>query len=97
MTAAALALLVGVLCLVGAFARLGFSGQPAVGHVLIGYMTGIAVLMIASQLRKISGITVSGDEFVALVTDFVRNMRSVHWPTLAPAACVLPMLLALVR
>ena len=32
--------------------------------VLVGYMTGIAILMIASQLGKITGVPVSGDEFV---------------------------------
>ena len=38
-------------------------------------MTGIAILMIASQLGKITGAPVSGDEFVGLVRSFAAQYR----------------------
>ncbi|AMO63122.1 sulfate ABC transporter [Mycolicibacterium phlei] len=94
---AALALVVGVLCLVGSLARVGFLANLLSGPVLTGYMTGVAVLMIASQLGKVSGITVSGDEFTALAQSFIRNLTSVHWPTVILAAGVLALLWALDR
>ena len=53
-TAAALALAVGVICLICWLARLGFLANLLSHPVLIGYMAGIAVLMIVSQLGKVS-------------------------------------------
>ena len=95
--AAALALLVGVLCLVAALGRLGFLANLLSGPVLIGYMTGIAVLMIASQLGKLTGAPVSGEGIVDMVRSFAVNSDRLHWPTLALAVGVLRLLLALGR
>jgi SulP family sulfate permease len=53
--AAILAVLVGAVCFFGALARLGFLANMLSRPVLVGYMTGIAILMIASQLGKITG------------------------------------------
>ena len=62
--AAVLALLVGAICLLGGIARLGFLADLLSRPVLIGYMTGIAIVMIASQLGKTTGVAVQGDEFI---------------------------------
>src|SRR3954469_16927589 len=95
--AATLAVLVGAVCFVGALARLGFLANMLSRPVLVGYMTGIAILMIASQLGKITGTPVSGDEFVGLMRSFVRDIDQCHWPTAALAASVLLLLLAFGR
>jgi sulfate permease, SulP family len=95
--AAVLAVLVGVLCFVGALARLGFLANLLSRPVLVGYMTGIAILMIASQLGKITGAPVSGDEFISLVRAFAGGISHIHWPTTALAASVLMLLLILGR
>jgi high affinity sulfate transporter 1 len=97
MLAAALAVLVGLLCLVGAVARLGFLANMLSGPVLVGYMTGIAVLMIVSQLGKVTGARVSGEEILDMVASFGANLHLVHWPTIALAAGVLSLLLAMGR
>ena len=59
--AAALALAVGVLCVLGWVARLGFLANLLSRPVLVGYMAGIAVLMIVSQLGKVTGIAIEGE------------------------------------
>lgn len=97
MLAATLAVLVGAVCLVGALARLGFLANMLSRPVLVGYMTGIAILMIASQLGKITGAPVSGDEFVDLMRSFAHSIGESHWPTMALAASVLVLLLGLGR
>jgi high affinity sulfate transporter 1 len=97
MLAAILAVLVGAVCFVGAVARLGFLANMLSRPVLVGYMTGIAILMIASQLGKITGAPVSGDEFVGLMRSFAQNIQQCHWPTMALAGSVLILLLALGR
>ncbi|OBG19879.1 sulfate transporter [Mycolicibacterium celeriflavum] len=94
---ATLAVLVGVLCLVGAVARLGFLANMLSGPVLIGYMTGIAVLMVASQLGTITGVPVAGDEFASLVSGFVRSIELIHWPTVVLAVSVLALLVCFGR
>jgi sulfate permease, SulP family len=91
--AAALALIVGGLCLFGWLARLGFLADLLSHPVLIGYMAGIAVFMIVSQLKKITGVPVEGDSLVAEVASFLANADQVHLPTLALAAAVLVFLL----
>ncbi len=95
--AAALAVLVGLVCSLGALARLGFLANMLSRPVLVGYMTGIAFLMIASQLGKVTGAPVSGDEFVDLIRTFVADSNQCHWPTIILAASVLALLLAFDR
>lgn len=95
MLAAALAVLVGVVCLVAALARLGFLANMLSGPVLVGYMTGIAVLMIASQLGKVTGAPVSGEGIADMVRSFLDNADRLHWPTLVLASGVLILLLVL--
>ena len=65
--AATLALLVGGICLLGRLARLGFLADLLSKPVLVGYMAGVAVIMISGQLGKITGVAVEGDEFVPQV------------------------------
>jgi SulP family sulfate permease len=97
MLAATLAVLVGAVGFIGAISRLGFLANMLSRPVLVGYMTGIAILMIASQLGKITGTPVSGDEFVGLMRSFGHNIEQCHWPTVALASLVLLLLLGLGR
>jgi len=91
--AATLALLVGALCLLGAAARLGFLADLLSRPVLVGYMAGVAVIMIVGQLGKISGVPVAGDSVVASLRSFFTNLDEVHLPTLLLGAGVLAFLL----
>lgn len=95
--AAAAALLVGGLCFTAGLLRIGFLADLLSRPVLVGYMTGVAVIMIGSQLGKVTGVPVAGDEFVDLVRSFVAGLADVHWPTVALSAAVLGLLLALSR
>ena len=85
-TAAALALAVGAICLICWLARLGFLANLLSHPVLIGYMAGIAGLMIVSQLGKVSGIAVEGDSVLSELRFFVTHLGEVHLPTLLVAA-----------
>lgn len=91
--AAALALVVGGLCLVAWLARLGFLADLLSKPVLVGYLAGIAVLMIVSQLEKVTGVPVSGDEVVPQVRSFIEGLDGVHVPTVLLATGVLVLLL----
>jgi sulfate permease, SulP family len=95
--AAALALAVGAICLICWSARLGFLANLLSHPVLIGYMAGIAVLMIVSQLGKVSGMSVDGDSTLSELWFFVTHLGQVHLPTLLVAAGSFALLVALQR
>jgi MFS superfamily sulfate permease-like transporter len=90
--AAALALLVGGVCLLGRLARLGFLADLLSRPVLVGYLAGIALIMISGQLENVTGVPTTGDTFVAEVVSFVRAAGQAHLPTLLLSACVLAFL-----
>ncbi|MFE6857339.1 SulP family inorganic anion transporter [Nocardia sp. NPDC057668] len=93
--AAVLALLVGVICVLGAFARLGVLAELLSKPVLVGYLAGTAGIMIAGQLGRVTEVPVDGETIPAQVVSFVSNLGDLHWPTAIFAACVLAALLAL--
>jgi sulfate permease, SulP family len=87
-TAAALALAVGAICLLGRFARLGFLADLLSRPVLVGYMAGIAVLMVVSQLGKLTGMPVEGDTPLRESVYVLQHLDDVRGPTLAMALSV---------
>ena len=91
--AATLALVVGGLCLLARAARLGFLADLLSKPVLVGYMAGIAVLMIVSQLETVTGIPVTGDGVLAELASFVGGLDRLHPATTLLAAGVLALLL----
>ena len=91
--AAALAVVVGGLCLLARVARLGVLAELLSKPVLIGYLAGIAVLMIVSQLGKVTGVPMSGDSTFAEVASFVRGLDELQPATALLAAAVLVLLL----
>ncbi len=95
--AAALAVLVGVICLVAGLCRLGFLADLLSRPVLAGYMAGVAVIMIAGQLGKVTGVAVDGDEFVDQIRSFAAGLGGFHPATSLLAAAVLVLLFALNR
>ncbi len=93
--AATLALLVGVICLVAGLLRLGFLANLLSRPVLVGYLAGIAAMMVASQLGRLTGVTVSGDSIIEQVRSFVTAVPELRWPTVALSAAVLAVIFAL--
>ena len=91
--AAALCLVVGGWCILAWVGRLGFLADLLSKPVLVGYMAGIAAIMVGSQLGKLTGIRVDADSFVTEVGFVVSHLDEVHLPTLTLAAGVLAFLL----
>src|SRR6476659_2141837 len=80
--AAALALVVAGICVLGWLGGLGFLADLLSRPVLIGYMAGVAAIMVASQLGKLTGIPVEAEAFVPQVREVVTNLDQAHTPTL---------------
>ena len=92
---ATLAILVGAICFIGYIARLGFLANLLSKPILVGYMAGVALMMIAGQLGKISGISIPGNSVFAQVSTFIQQLDFIHWPTLILAGLVFWFLLAI--
>ncbi|OUC16441.1 MAG: sodium-independent anion transporter [Alkalinema sp. CACIAM 70d] len=95
--AAVMALLVGGVCLVGYGARLGFLANLLSKPILVGYMAGVALIMIVSQLGKVTGIKIEADSLLGTLQEFVTHLHQVHLPTLAVATVVLAFLITVQR
>ena len=94
--AATLALLVGAMAAAAWVLRLGFVADLLSRPVLVGYMAGVAFIMIAGQLGRITGVPVTGEEFTGQLRSFARDAGMAQPAILAVAAAVLAFL-ALLR
>jgi len=72
--AAALALMVGAICVGAAAARLGFLTDLLSRPVRVGYMNGIALTVIVSQVPKLMGFSVAGSDFLGESIGIVRGV-----------------------
>ncbi|MFJ9626800.1 SulP family inorganic anion transporter [Streptomyces sp. NPDC101175] len=95
--AAALAATVGLLCLAAWAVRLGFVADLLSRPVLIGYLAGVALIMIVDQLPKLTGVPTTGSAFFPQLWSFVRHLDRLHTPTLLFAAVLLGFLFTVAR
>jgi high affinity sulfate transporter 1 len=90
---AILGIMVGIICLFAGVIRLGFLADLLSKPILAGYMAGLAVIMIASQLGKFTGAPVEGDEVIEQVKSLWSVRDQIHNPTLMFSMAVLAVLL----
>ena len=93
--ASTLALLVGLMAVVAWLLRLGFVADLLSRPVLVGYMAGVALIMIGDQLRHVTGVPVTGQVFFAQVGSFARGLGHIQPTVLATSLSVLGFLLLL--
>ncbi|MFE1443517.1 SulP family inorganic anion transporter [Streptomyces sp. NPDC058739] len=93
--AATLAVTVGLLCLVARAVRLGFLADLLSRPVLIGYMTGVALIMMVDQLPRLTGVGTTGTDFFPQLWSFVTNLPDADIATVVLSAAVLAFLFAL--
>ncbi len=93
--AALLAVAVGALSVLAWVLRLGFVADLLSQPILVGYMAGVAVIMIIGQLEKVTGVPVEGASLPAEVVSFARNLDEIHVGTFILAMASLLLLFAL--
>ena len=93
--ASTLALLVGLMAMVAWLLRLGFVADLLSRPVLVGYMAGVALIMIGDQLTHVTGVPVIGQVFFAQVGSFARGLGHIQPTVLATSLSVLGFLLLL--
>jgi SulP family sulfate permease len=76
--AAMTALLVGGIALLARVARLGFITDFLSKPILVGYIFGVTLIVIGSQLGKMFGIKLESDQFFQQVVELIRRLGETH-------------------
>jgi sulfate permease, SulP family len=81
--AAALAILIGIICILAGKFKMGFVADFFSKPILVGYIAGTALIVIASQLGKIFGISLVNDDFFPKIWELITSLDQTHLLTLA--------------
>jgi high affinity sulfate transporter 1 len=95
--AAMLAVMVGLFMIFGAVARFGFLADLLSKPVRLGFLAGIAVLVVVSQLPELFGFAAGGDGLLDDICAFVGEIDRTDPTSLAVGAGVLAVVAALSR
>jgi high affinity sulfate transporter 1 len=91
--AAALALLVGVLFVAAFLLRLSWMADYFSRPVLIGYIHGVAVVLVISQLGKVLGLDIDERNPLPQLWEEIRELGDIQWTTFAVGAISIAVLL----
>lgn len=94
---AALALVVAGICIAGAVARLGFLASLLSKPVLVGYITGVGLTLLSSQIAGFTGVTITSATFFPRLGELLADLGDVDGTTLALAVGTLTLILAFKR
>jgi high affinity sulfate transporter 1 len=92
-----LAILVGLIEVGLGVGKLGFVADLLSSEVQVGYMNGLAIVIIVGQLPKLSGFSTDADTFVDEVREFVTNFDQRDGAALAVGLVTLAVLVGLPR
>ena len=93
--AAMLAVLVGGIAVVGRIIRLGWVADYFSRSVLVGYLHGIAIVLVCGQLGKFFGVPIDANDPIPQLKEFFGELGQVHGLTTLVAVVSLGILLVL--
>lgn len=75
-------ILIGIACIIALVGKLGFMSEFLSRPILLGYMAGLALAVIASQAPRLFGIDpVPGANFFTSIAHILANLSSANLPT----------------
>ena len=95
--AAVLSILSGGVLLLAARLKLGIIADLLSRPVLIGYLNGASLVLIATQLGKMFRIKTEGEEFFELVYVVIERLPETHLPTFVFGVLLVGLLVGLAR
>ena len=93
----ALAVLAGVVCILAGLCRAGFIANFLSRPILIGFLNGMGLTIIAGQLGKILGFKMEGSDFFPRLAETAAKLSQIHWPTAIFSFALLMLFLGLKR
>lgn len=95
---AVLSIFIGIASVGAVFARVSFLADFLSRPILLGYMAGLAIVVIVSQLPKLFGISApASSNVLGVIGTVFSNLSDIQWPTLFIAMCTLIVGLALTK
>ena len=95
--AAMLALLTGAVLILAGMLRLGFLADFFSRPVLLGFINGVAVIIIVSQLPQFLGVKVHANSTLGSLWQLLGHLGDVHWRTLLLGLALVTMLALVAR
>ena len=94
-----LALLAGGLCILAGLARFGFITNLLSKPIRLGYLNGIALTVIVSQLPKLLGFSASGDGLIRQTVSLIQGIAQgmTNWTCFAIGAACLAIVITFKR
>ncbi|HKD36507.1 MAG TPA: SulP family inorganic anion transporter, partial [Pirellulales bacterium] len=89
---AAFAIAVGVMCLLSGALRLGFIANFLSRPILTGYLCGISLTLLTSQIGRLTTVQVEAKGLLRPLIELGGHLTQIHLPTLAFGAAVLLLL-----
>ena len=94
---AGLALVVAAICVVAAAARLGFIASVLSKPILVGYITGVGLTLLSSQIAGFTGVPIEAERLFPRFRELAGSLDQVHLGTTAVGAATLALILVLRR
>ncbi len=95
--AAELGLLTGAVLMLSAWLKLGVIADLLSRPVLIGYLNGASLILIATQLGKLLGVSTPGDAFFPVIGSLIGQVSKTHLPTLVLGVTLMALMVVLAR
>lgn len=92
MTAGAIALGVGVICLFGSMLRLGNLASLLSRPILVGFFVGVAISIIVGQIDRVTGVSINADGLIAPLVELAQKAELIHPPSVLLAAAMFTVL-----
>lgn len=80
--AAAIAALVGILCFLASWLRLGFVANFLSRPILIGFMAGISLSILIGQIGRFTGVKIDSEGLIGPLVELAGKFAFINWPTL---------------
>ncbi len=95
--AAGLAVMIGLVCLAAFTLRLGFLADLLSQPILVGYLAGVAVIMVASQLGTVSGIALGAPDSLGRIVELAERLDEIQPLSAILGGAVIAFLIVLLR
>ena len=91
-TSAAFAIAVGVMCLLSGALRLGFIANFLSRPILTGYLCGISLILLTSQIDRLTTVHMEAKGLLRPLIELSGQLTQIHVPTLVFGAAILLLL-----
>lgn len=84
--ASALALAVGIFCIVASKLRFGIIAAFLSKPILVGFISGVSISILIGQIGRLTGLRIEAEGLFPPLIELVQKAGSIHWPSVAIGA-----------